>query len=1000
MFMLMSQAWAQTQAISGKVTDGSTGQGLPGVTVLAKGTSVGASTDVDGNYTITPPAGVTTLTFSFIGYGTLERTIGNATTVNVTLSVDANQLNEVVVVGYGTQTKREVAGAISQINGAQIENRPVASLDKAMQGRAAGVVVQANNGIPGGAINVQIRGIGSFSSNTQPLYIIDGVQVNTDSRAGFTQSNPLAQINTNDIESIEIIKDAATAAIYGAQGANGVVIITTKKGKAGRTNITANYYTGFSDQLKKFDVLNTQEFFALRTEARRNAGANAETAKSSQLSEMGLGTLTDEQIAALPSYDWQDEVFRRGTVSNYELSASGGNEKTTFFISGAYNTADAIITKADFKRGTLRTNFNHKASDKLSFELNMNLSSFQQSIPFAVSGTSLGSPAFAGSTILPHNRVYNEDGTYFGLPGSGQVFGGVLNQNVVAVNELNTGYQRTNGIIGAFAATYKILPFLSFRSAYNLDYNITQGKSYRDPRTNDAYTRRGLGQVQSDWNTNFQTTQLLNFNQVFVEDHKVDAQVGFEYRNDNNEGIYAAADGFPSPQFQNLNSAANPLSVGEFYTGYKRTGVFGTLSYVYKGKYSVRGVLRYDGSSRFGEDTKFGYFPGIAAAWNISDESFLQNAHWLSSLKLRASWGRNGRDGSANTTGNYPALGLYGGGGVYGGSPGIAPSGLANPALKWEVREMIDAGIDFAFFDNRISGTLGGFVETNKDLLLAQPLQGSTGYTGITTNVGSLEQRGVEVELNTVNVNFNGFNWRTYFNFTYIQNEVTKLYGDVTELPGSPGIRIGYDIGSIFTYEYAGVNPATGRPMWYDINNNVTYSPVAADRRIIGTTRPKYTGGFGNTLTYKGFDLDFLFQYQYGRLQSDGQFNFLAENGNRGINSLTEIYERRWTTPGQITDVPRAYNAGSEPQGINHITGSTRTFTKTDYIRLKNVQLGYTIPSSLMSKIKLNSARVYVQATNFFTYTDFQGYDPEFFNDPTGIIPQSKNMTFGVQIGL
>ncbi|GAB2529330.1 SusC/RagA family TonB-linked outer membrane protein [Rufibacter soli] len=997
MLTLLTQAWAQTRTVTGRVTDTTTGEGMPGVTVLLKGSTTAAPTDVNGSYSISVPASGGTLVFSFIGYSNQEIAIGNQSTVNVRLATDARQISEIVVTGYGVQEKREVAGSIAQVSGASFENQPVASLDKALQGRAAGVVVQSANGLPGGAINVQIRGVGSINTSTTPLYIVDGVQLNVTDRASFTQSNPLSSINTNDIESIEVIKDAATAAVYGSQAANGVVIITTKRGKAGRTKFTANVYGGVSEPLKYFDVLNSQQLYQQKLEAYQNYGYTIGDARILARRDFGLADAAPEtQVSTLPSYDWQKEVFKTGKVQNYELSASGGNEKTLFFISGGYNYQQAIATKADFERATLRMNLNHSASDNLSFETNLNLSTVGQNAPFTTAGTSIGGGPFAASLILPSNPFRNENGTYYGMPGTTPSFRGVLNQNVLAVNEYNEITQRTNGVIGTFAVNYKILPTLNFRSSYSLDYNLTQGFSYRDPRTSDGFARRGLAQQQSDWNTNFQTVQLLTYGAKFAEVHKVDVQAGFEYRTDQNQGFSASADNFPSFEFHNINSAANPVSTGGFQTGYKRTAVFSTLGYVYNGKYSVKGTLRYDGSSRFGANNRFGLFSGIAAAWNISEESFLKSVDWVNNLKVRASWGQNGRDG----IGNFDARYLYSGAGVYGGAAGIGPSSLPNPDLKWEVREMIDLGVDFAFFSNRVSGTIGGFLEKNKDLLFSQPLPTTSGYSSIRVNVGELEQKGLEFELNTVNLDLGGFQWKTNFNYTYIHNEVTKLYGGAKVLPSDPSLRVGEDVGTIWSYAYAGVNPATGRPMWYDKDNNITYLPSAAnDRRVIGSTRPKYTGGLTNNFSYKGFDLDFLFQYQYGRRQSDGQVVFLMENGNRNLNAFTSIYERRWTAPGQITDVPRPNYTGAEYQGSNHVLGSTRTFLKTDYIRLKTIQLGYTLSESLLSRVKMRSARVYVQGSNLFTYADYPGYDPEFYGDATGIVPNAKNMTVGLQLG-
>jgi TonB-dependent starch-binding outer membrane protein SusC len=1001
LFALLGQVMAQSRTVTGKVTGAGDNAPLPGVSVVVKGTTVGTATSADGTFSVSVPADASTLVFRYIGYATQEVALGASNVINVSLATDNRMLSEVVVTGYGVQEKRDVVGAISQVSSKEIENRPITSMDKALQGRAAGVLVQGNNGIPGGAINVRIRGVGSLTAGTQPLYVVDGVQLNTRSDASFTQSNPLAFLNSNDIESIEVLKDAATAAIYGAQAANGVVLITTKKGKAGATKINVNVYGGASSPLKKLDVLNTQEYLALRAEARNNRlgtgiDANRQWILLNEMRIPDAATLSAEQIAALPSYDWQGESMQTGKIQNYEMSLSGGNDKTTFFLSGSYNINEAIFKKVDFTRGTAKLDLTHKASDKLTIATSLNLSSFNQSIPFATDGSFLGSPAFSASLMLPSNRIRNEDGSYFGLLGSGQAFPGILNQNIVAVNDYNSGNQRSNFVVGNFAATYQIVPGLTFKSFYGLDYRLVQGKSYRDGRTNDGYARKGLGQVESTWNTNFLTTQTLNYNKK-VGVHSFNALGGVEYKHEEQEGIFTSADGFPSPEFRYLNSAANPLSASEFFTEFKRISGFGRLNYSFNSKYLLTLTARADGSSRFGRDYRYGLFPSIQAGWNVKEEEFLQSFSALSFLKLRASYGTTGNDQIAN----FASRGLYGSGAVYGGVAGISPTQFENPELRWEKNVTTNLGLDYGWFNDRITGTFEVYNRLSQDLLIPQPVSWTTGYGSFTSNIGELRNRGVEVELRTVNLQTaSGLNWTTSFNYAYNQNRVMKLYGGLDELPGDNSIRVGYPVGTIFTQRYAGVNPATGRPMFYDKDDNITYIPVNDDRKVIGDTQPRFFGGLNNTFAFKGFELDFLFQYEYGRMASDGQLNFLTENGNRSFNTLREFYDNRWTEPGQITSVPRPYDTGVETRGVNHVSGSDRVWNKVDYIRLKNIQFAYNVPAALTQRAKLASARIYVQGTNLFTYDDYRGYDPEFFGSATGIIPQSKNYTVGVQIGL
>jgi TonB-linked SusC/RagA family outer membrane protein len=1016
LLLLGIQVMAQNRTITGRVTDANNNP-LPNISVTVKGTRTGTTTKADGTFSISAPERATALVFSGVGFTAQEVAIGNKTSISVNMAAAATDIQEVVVVGYQQRKKRDEAGAISSVRGKDIENIPNVSVDKALQGRATGVLVQSNNGIPGGAINVRIRGTGSIQAGNQPLYIVDGVPINARNDANFTQSNPLAFLNPNDIESIDVLKDAASAAIYGAQASNGVVIVTTKKGKAGKTKFTFNTYAGVTQPLQKLDVLNSQEWVQMRTEAYMNfasvsattvsplIGATPQQAALIELRVPGAASMTpaqaDAATAALQNTDWQDAVFKSGVLQNYELSASGGNDRTQFYTSASYNRQDAIINKVDFERGTLKLDVTNKVNDKVSFNTSINLSTFRQRIPFSVDGSFLGSPAFSSSLMLPSNPIYNSDGSFFGVPPANVA--GILNQNIVAVNDFNTGFQRTNQMIGNLSFDYKITKWLTFRSFYGMDYRLVQGKSVRDSRTPDAFARRGLVQTQSNWNTNFLTTQTFSYNKNFGERHRLDGILGIEYRREANEGITASGDGFPSFQFTTLNAAANPVNVGEFYTAYKLFSGLGAVNYNYDSRYLVSFVFRYGGSSRFGDNFKYGFFPGVKVAWNISREKFMERSNFINDLKLRASWGQTGND----QIGNFDGLGLYGAGTVYNGAAGINPTQLPNPDLRWEKNETSNIGIDYTIWNNRISGSIDVYQKLTKDLLLNQPVQWTTGYGSYTSNVGQVENRGVEfgIQANLIRSRkADGFRWTTNFNFTYNKNKVKQLYGGFQVLPSDVSIRVGYPIGTVFTQTYAGVNPATGRPMWLDTLGNLTYAPIARDRRIAGDLQPEYFGGMNNSFQYKGFTLDVFFAYEYGRVVSDGQVNFLLENGNRTFNGLQLPYDNRWRKPGDITMYPRPYVNGAESKGVNHMIASTRTNRKADYVRLKNITFSYDLKTELARKLRINNARIYVQATNLWTYADWLGYDPEFVdsgngNGVTGIIPQSKNVTFGIQVG-
>ena len=1009
LFLGSAIAFAQSRVITGTVTSTEDGMGVPGATVLVKGTTIGTATDIDGKYSITVPSGSNVLVFSFVGLLSQEVAIGNRTTVNVALESDVQALSEVIVTGYGTQPKREVTGAVSSVKGEAIENLPLQSFDRALQGRAAGVQVRSSNGLPGGAVNIRIRGVGSINAGNEPLFIVDGVQLNNQSNASFTQSNPLAFLNPNDIESMEILKDAASAAIYGSQAANGVVIITTKKGKQGKAKFEFNAFAGETQPMKYLDVLGGAEWYEMRRDAYINSGNTLPEANT--LNNMGRLPSNWQQLSReelnqigldLPTYDWQREVMGTGRLQNYELSISGGDEKTTFFLSGSYNYQESSFKPVDFERGTVRVSLAHQANSKLKVETNINLSTFQQNIPFAVSGSFLGSPAFSASAILPHNPIYNEDGTF------NTAIGGVLGQNVVLVNEYNSGLQRTNTVVGNMIGTYKILDNLSFRSLFGIDYRLLQGDSYRDPRTPDGAGVRGRSSVQQDWRTRFITTQTLNWNKSYNGVHNISAILGFEFLSETREGISGAGIGFPTFQFRTIQSAATPESITGFWTGYRRMGGFMSANYDYKKKYLATITARYDGSSRFGENNRYGLFPSIRVGWSMVEEDFLKESNSVSEMKLRASYGLTGND----QIGNFDARGLYQGAGNYSGNAGIRPSSLANLDLGWETNTTLNFGLDYGFFGNRVTGSIDAFDRRTKDLLLDQPILWTNGFGDIANNVGELQNKGIEFEVTTVNIDKGGFTWKTSFNFTKIKNQVISLYDDLEFLPANPGIAVGQPIGNPagagdtapgawFVQKYAGVNPATGRPMWYDINGNITYLPLAADRIYYGSNLATTYGGLTNTFNYKGFELTAFFNYEYGAIVSDGQYSFLRENGTRlTLNALREVNDRSWTTPGQITDIPRnlTTNAGNETRGASRNTGSANLL-KADFIRLSQLTLGYSFKPSMISQIGLSRARVYVQGMNLWTYADYPGYDPEFTGAGTGQIPLTKSYTFGIQIG-
>lgn len=997
LFVAMSPLLAQTRVITGKVFD-EKGAPIANASVLVKGTTVGTTTKDDGSFSLNVPASAKELVIASVNYAKQEIKITSSNTYAARLKATSDDLEEVVVTGYQQTKRREVNAAVSTITAKQIQNIPVPSVDRLLQGRAAGVQVNANNGIPGGAVNILIRGAGSINAGNAPLFVVDGVQINGSTSSILTQTNPISFLNPNDIETFEILKDAAATSIYGARGGNGVVLITTKKGKAGKNEVNFNVQLGSTSPLKYFDVLNIAEITQARIEALQNANprASAAAVRASALAGLGIaGTATDADIANLRNYDWQKEGLRNGSLQQFEASLRGGNDKTTYYISGSYNNTDAIIYPVNFKRGTLLTSLSHKVSKKISIETSISLSTIRQNAPFggAGGGSFLGNIAFAGATILPHNPIRNADGSWYGLPGSGQAVAGILSFNPMAVNDFNTSKQVTNQMVGNFTINYEILKGLRYTGKVGMDYRLVQTEFFGDPRLDEYFNRRGFGSVNSNWNTNFLTFHTLNYAKTF-DKHSITALAGTEYRSDINEQIGASAEGFPSSDFRTVNSAATPLGATGFWTANKIFSIFGRLGYEFDRRYSVTFSVRRDGSSRFGADNRFATFPSVQVGWNVTNEKFMErSSKWLNNLKFRYSWGQSGND----QIGNFDALGLFGGGRQYSNIPAINFTQLSSPALRWESRTENNYGIDLGLFKDRITASVDVYKRVNDRLLLGRSLYQTTGFTSFTDNVGEVINEGVEASLGFKIID-KGFKWRTTFNFAYNKNYISKLYDGLEVLPGNPSIRIGAPLGSFFVANYAGVNPATGRALWYKADGSLTYNPLSpADQRLSGQTIPVYNGGFENIFSHKNWELSLFFNYEYGRTVSDGQVNFMSEIGGRAFNALREIYVARWKTPGQITSVPRPFNGNTDFASSGRFTGQRYLF-KADYVRLRTVMLAYNL-TEYVKKAKLSLLRIYFQGSNLWTYADYPGYDPEFVGAATGIVPQNKNLTVGLQVG-
>ncbi len=1009
LMLLTSVAWAQERTVSGRVTSAEDGSTLPGVNVLVKGTKNGTVTDAQGQYTISV-GGSETLVFSFIGLQSLEIAVDSRSVIDVQMVTDVTQLSEVVITGYGMQQeKRSLTGAISSIKGDAFENLPVQSADRAIQGRLAGVQVGAASGQPGGALNVRVRGIGSINANNEPLWIVDGVQMSKLGGTGQGSQNPLTAINPNDIESIDVLKDAASAAIYGAQAANGVVIVTTKKGKKGAPQVDFTMQQGVVQPMNLYKVMNGVEYATIRTEAYNNAGLTGATAL--------YGDLTNP--SSIPNYDWVNGMFRDAKLSTYDGSISGGDDKTSFLLSGSYQTQDGQIIQSNFKRGTTRLKLTHKLSDKITVGANISLA-YVRTFGTIANGNFVNGPFSAVYNMMPISPAYNEStGGYNKYPINGQVHNFQYNIIQGAYEEVRLG--RTAQTVSNFNISYAILPGLTLNGFAGADFSTNRDDNQR-PSTIPAFAADN-NQITVTYRRtlNYNTNTTLNYSKKFNDVHSVNALLGFEYKEEQREQVTAQQFGFANPQLRQLSqgSVARPAS-GAFF-GNKRQGFFGQVKYAYNDKYLADFTLRRDGSSRFGASNRYGTFYAGSVGWNIKGENFMQSVSFVDNLKLRASIGLVGNseigdyDGLTQYSTVNPGVSLALGAqpGSFNGSPVFRPIRLGNEFLTWESEQQISGGVDFGLWGSRLYGSIEYYSNTTKALLFDIPLPSDAGFVNYKGNAGKILNRGIEIELGGVVLNTaSGLKWDISGNFSTLHNEVLELSNGGERLggPGSPTFLIkGEPISFNYVFDYAGVNPATGRSMHYDVNGNPTYNPlVAVDGYAKSSPIPKYFGGVSNKFSYKGIGLDVFFQYQGGNEVYLGDLQNIALGGS-SFNNQLKSQLARWQNPGDMTNVPRPYGNNGIINGYSQNAGSasTRWYSDASYVRLKQITLSYDIPKAILSKMGVRKINVFAQALNLVTWSKFEGIDPEVISTANNVggqstygnFPNGKQFMAGLTIG-
>ncbi len=997
--------------VQGTVISESDGLPLPGANIQVKNTSIGTVTDLNGKFKLDAPLN-SSLIVSFIGYNQREIKLGKETNYNILLTESALEMDEVIVVGYGTQKKSDLTGSISSVKGEDIITTSIASLDQGLQGKAAGVVVTQTSGQPGAATTIRIRGTSSINGTNEPLYIIDGVPIISDPTLGSTgavkgpQLNPLTSLNPNDIESVEILKDASATAIYGARGANGVIMVTTKQGSKGKFSISYDGYAGIQEVRKKIEMLTARELAELANEAADNAGVDRKLIYASP-TNLGEGT------------DWQEEIFRVAPIQNHQLSFSGGTERTTYAISLNYFSQDGIIIGSDFKKGNLRINLANNLKDNVKIGTSVNIN--RSVLNGVVTDDEAAIPSSVTSWALEFNPgldVYDEEGNYIYENNTSKPSVGNPVADALETEQINIA----NRFIGNFYLEWNLTDYLKFRSSLGGDAYFNTDKSFVPNYLKRAEASNGQAALGSTNGYTWLIENTLNFNKK-IHDHSVNALIGHSLQEFDSEYQYAA-----SSDFEDNRLGYNAIQMGSQKTlmlsgasGWQMQSVISRVNYNYKEKYLLTLTGRLDGSSKFGSGNKYGFFPSFSVAWRVTQENFWNGDSKISNLKLRAGYGQVGNEGIPP----YSSLGLLEITEAYFGENEIAvgagPSSFENSNLKWETTEQINVGLDIGLYKNRISLTGDFYHKETYDLLLNAPVPYTSGYKYAYTNVGNMKNYGFEITANTANF-VGDFSWNTIFNFAMNKNEITKLTGEddlvgqsILGINGWTRITEGESIGTFYGYLSDGIiqldedptslpyftdyTPDYGDRKYVDVNEDGVINE--SDKVKLGNANPDFTYGLTNTFSYKSFTLNIYIQGVYGNeIVNFNRFTLESFDGNR--NNSTAALDR-WTTTNPTNEYPRA---NATPRAY---TLSNAQVEDGSYLRVKDVTLSYTFSKKLLDRIKISSLQLYVSAKNLYTLTSYSGYDPEvsrFANDNLsmgadyGSYPSTKLYTLGISLKL
>ncbi len=952
-----------TGTIRGTVTDSTSQRGIPGVQVTAAGTTRGAVTNDQGVYTLTAvPAGSVSLRAQRLGYSSLSRTVtvaaGDAVTADFVLHPVATVLSTVVSVGYGTASRQDVSSAIASVDSTTFANTPMAGVDNALQGRIPGVQVMQNSGEPGSGISIRVRGPASLNAGNQPLYVVDGVPMIQGSLSQIALSGQdvtaITGLNPDEIASIDVLKDAAAAAIYGSRGSNGVVIVTTKRGAAGKTRFSLNSYVGTQKVERTIGLLNAQQYVQLYNESAANDGYDP--------SDYPFVPGVDDSS----TYDWQGAVFRRSPVSDVNLSMSGGSERLKYYLSGSNFNQRGIVIGSGYARQAGRLNLDLNATDKLFVSTSVGLTREDNDrIPGDQSLDGVVTNAIGMQPFVP---VY---GSNYGFGGRAE---GARYSNPVAIATFNFDKYRTLRALGSLDARYGFTNRLWLNGRVGADVYGIDELTWGDPRIDRTYAQSasGVGRTASNTNTKYVGESYLTFDALTAPQNRLSVIGGASVEYNHRDLSFARGEGFPAGFTTYVANAATITSWDGSATDNNLVSFFSRANWSYRERYLLSASLRADGSSRFGADNRYGIFPAVSLGWNVTDEGFAQALARLATLKLRASYGVTGNQG----IGDFASRDLANGA-PYSGTPGVALTQLGNPSLKWETTKETDLGADLGLFGGRASVIVDWYNRNTSDLLVRRPIPATSGYTSVWSNIGSLRNRGVDLGLHTVNADggTHGFGWTSDLNVTWNNNVVTSLYnGQLATFNVSSRITsvaaVGQPLGEFYLYKFLRVNPDNGNAVFQ--NADGSESETASDRMFVGSPQPKYYGGFTNTFTYRNLDLRGFLQFSQGNKVFNMMRIFTDDGGCTWDNEST-LSLARWQKPGDVTNEPRmSYDCTSGADVI-----SSRFVEDGSFVRLGEVTLGYKLPDRLASAAKMDNARIYISGRNLHTWTRYTGYNPD-----------------------